>query len=194
MLFYLENIDDFSNKDVQEMAATELVSLCESYSVTNEDRIFPFLKERIPDQKYRPIRISLLQTLLNITRNSTPDQIREKIHPIFEDILRRLLFEPQDEEEMAIHIITMNILTSISEGDEGFKDMTTLLTGLIEMKDNIAERAEELILTKYPQKKSELRRALFKLLTSQDRDVIRRAKERIVQLRMRKPPNSISIA
>lgn len=185
--FYMKMIDD-PNSDIQQMAATEITSLCEDYSVIYNDRILPFLKDRISSPHYQNIRFYLLQTLLNVARNSTVDQIQERINPIFTDMLTSLLSKPPDdsqEDEKTIRTTIMEILTLTSEGAEGFKELVKILTNLIEKKDILYERAQELILYKYPQNRSELRRALFKLLTNQDRDVVRRTKEQIERFRVR---------
>ncbi|MCJ7609566.1 hypothetical protein MUP00_07875 [Candidatus Bathyarchaeota archaeon] len=186
--FYLEMITDFSNRDVQDLAVAELASLCETYSVMQDPRILPFLKERILTPQYQPLRHGLMVTLLNMTRNSQADQKRETIRPGFADALTRLLSEPLDEtqaDSRATRATAMEVLSLIHEGDEGFKALTTVLIGLIERKDHLDERAEDLIIWKYPDKRGELRRAMFKLLTSPDKDVVRRAKELIPRLRTR---------
>jgi hypothetical protein len=127
-------------------------------------------------------------TLLNIARNSTADQKRETICPGFADALTRLLSEPLDEtqaDSRATRATVIEVLSLIHEGDEGFKALTRVLIGLIEMKDHLDERAEDLIIWRFPDKRGELRRAMFSLLASPDKDVVRRARELIPRLRTR---------
>lgn len=76
-------------------------------------------------------------------------------------------------DSRATRATVIEVLSLIHEGDEGFKALTRVLIGLIEMKDHLDERAEDLIIWRFPDKRGEIRRAMFSLLASPDKDVVR---------------------
>ena len=127
-------------------------------------------------------------SLPSIVRSASGDERRDKIKPLFNDALASLVSEPLDEsaEEQSLHDTALQILGTISEGDEGYNSLMQIFRALIWRKDPLADRTRELIMARYPQKRNEMRRSLFMMLADSD-EVVRRVKNHIRELRGKTP-------
>jgi hypothetical protein len=187
--FYLETMEDSHNVEAQRMASEEFRALCYNSLVMYDDRVLPFLREKIFDPMYKTLQEDLLNALLGIVRNATGDQKRAVIKSEFSDPLRRLVSNPpgKSEGELESRSMALQILGMISEGDKDYDSLMQVLMDLIRRKDSLAERIQETILVRHSNKRNDMRRSLFTMLSDQDGEVVRRAKNHIRLLRGRTP-------
>lgn len=187
--FYLETMEDSHNVEAQRMASEEFRALCYNSLVMYDDRVLPFLREKIFDPMYKALQEDLLNALLGIVRNATGDQKRAVIKSEFSDPLRRLVSNPpgKSEGELESRSMALQILGMISEGDKDYDSLMQVLMDLIRRKDSLAERIQETILVRHSNKRNDMRRSLFTMLSDQDGEVVRRAKNHIRLLRGRTP-------
>jgi DNA-binding MarR family transcriptional regulator len=187
--FYLTTMDDSNSIEAQRMAAEEFRALCHNNLVMHDDRVLPFLRNRIFDPKYTALRDDLLNALLGIVRNATCDEKRAEIKSEFSDPLRSLLSNPPGKpgEDLESRSMALQILGMLSEGDKDYDSLMRVLMGLIRRGDSLAERMQETIVARYPEKRNDIRRTLFTMLSDQDGEVVRKAKNHIRLLRDRTP-------
>lgn len=183
--FYMKIMDEFNNPEAQDMASEEFMILCGKQFVMHDDNVLPFLKSRILDPRYTPIRETLLRALLNIVRNANSEEKRDKIRPIFDDLLTSLVSEPLEERDL--RDMALQILGAITHGDKGYGSMIGMLESFIKRDDPLATRTREITFTRYPEKKDEVRRSLFTMLLDPDVDVVQRVKNHIRELRVDTP-------
>jgi DNA-binding MarR family transcriptional regulator len=187
--FYLHTMDDSKNIEAQSMAAEEFRALCHNYLVMHDDRVLPFLRKRIFDPKYKALQDDLLNALLGIVRNATGDEKRAEIKSEFSEPLRSLVSNPPGESEAELESrgMALQILGMISDGDEDYDSLMRVLMNLIRRGESLAERMQETILATYPKKRNDMRRTLFTMLSDQETEVVRRAKNHIRLLRDKTP-------
>jgi len=183
--FYLETMEDSHNVEAQKMAAEEFRALCHNHLVMHDDRVLPFLRKRIFDQKYRALQEELLNALLGIVRNATGDEKRADIKTEFSDHLRNLISSPpgRSDGELESRGMALQILGMVSEGEGDYDSLMRVLLDLIRRGDSLSVRMQETILATYPKKRNDMRRTLFMMLSDQDGEAVKRAKNHIRLLR-----------
>ena len=184
--FYLKMIGPYKNKDVRQIASEELVILCRDFDVTSDDKVLPFLKKAMMDPDYRHFLPNQLHALLNILRNTRDEEIHERIQSDFKEILKDLVVqrpEKLSEKVARMRYSSLEVLTALSEDEETYTELMGLFRSLIEEEAPFAHAARQLILSKHPDKKNEMRRTLFKMLANPDEDIKHRIEDHIRELR-----------
>lgn len=184
--FYLKMIGPDENEDIRHIASEELVILCREHDVTSDDKVLPFLKKAMMDPDYKHVLSNLLHALHNIVRNTRDEEIHKRMQSDFKETLRDLVVQRPDkpsEKVARMRYSSLEVLTALSYDEETYRELMGLFRSLIEEEAPFAHAARQLILSKHPDKKNEMRRTLFKMLTNSDKDIKHRVEDHIRELR-----------
>lgn len=185
--FYLNMIDNPSNEEILKMATEEFMILCGEYIVTHHKRVLPFLKEKLTDPKYRIVRLNLLHSVHLIVQNTRDEKILSEINLRFKKMLEELAsdatLEQSSEGSDLRYTAAINILPNIMKGEEGFKKLMEIYQNMISEGSQLTHAMRSTVLSKYPEKRGEVRKALFEMLTDPREDVRSWVKNQIRELR-----------
>lgn len=184
--FYLNKIDAPSNEEILKMAAEEFMILCGEYIVTHHKRVLPFLSEKLTDPKYEIVRLNLLHSLSRIIKDARDREDLSEIKLKFEEPLKELATNTaleQTSEGSALRLCAIQTLLDILGRENAFKELINLYTEGVRNESELTKSLMSTLVSRYPENRIEVRKALFEMLKDPREDVRRRAKDQIRELR-----------
>lgn len=183
--FYLDKMNAPSNDEVLKMAAEQFMTLCGEYIVTHHKRVLPFLKEKLEDSKYKLVHVNLLYSLHLIVQN-THEKVLSETKLKFEEPLKELASNialEQSSDGSTLRLYAIETLLDILGREDAPQVLMNLYTDGIRERSKLIGEMRSMMLSRYPGKEFEVRKALFEMLKDPREDVRRRIRDQIRELR-----------
>jgi len=184
--FYLDVMKEPSNDENLKLASEEFMRLCGEYIVAPNEDVLSFLEQKLTNPGYKTIHLNLLYSLQQIVKKTSDENALSEIKLKFEELLKKLasnitLEQSNDGPTLRLHAI--ETLLDILGCEDGFKELTNLYEEGIRNNSKLIDNMRTIILSKYSEKRIDVKKILFKLLSDPNEEVRIRATNEIRNLR-----------
>jgi len=172
-----------SDPEVQRVISDEIALLCRNYEVPVESDLIKFLEENLLNVHYRPVLFNLLQALISITKNSE-EGVKGKIKSMLKKQLEEIALIYEDETNKdKVRYHALKALAELAQDEDNYNLLTKIYNKLLGEDSSITSNVRDLILSKYPEKRSEMRLYLIKKFKDSDNETRSRIEIELTQLR-----------
>jgi DNA-binding MarR family transcriptional regulator len=162
--FYLDLIKDNENSLIQKMAMEEIEVTSRKHHIKDVNRLLTFIKDRITDSKYKPLKLTMIQTTRNIL-TETDDETIGKIKKHLAEKLYRIPLDFSDISNTSkrVRYETSRLIPLLYKGEKGYRKMLEIYKKSIESDLMKEYSIRDMIVAQYPLKKEELKRELYSM-------------------------------